>query len=83
VVENGLSLCKIHHAAFDQNLIGVRPDTLVIEVRPDVREDHDGPMLLHGIKEMHGVELHLPAARRAQPDRTRLEERWEEFRHAV
>lgn len=83
VVENGLALCKIHHAAFDQNLIGVQPDKLVVEVRRDVREDNDGPMLLHGLKEMQGVELHLPSVRRAHPDRTRLEERWEEFRHAV
>lgn len=32
VVPNGLSLCRIHHAAYDQNLLGVRPD-LVVEVR--------------------------------------------------
>ena len=33
VVPNGLSLCKIHHAAYDVNLLGVRPD-LMIEVAP-------------------------------------------------
>ena len=27
VVSNGLCLCKIHHAAYDDNLIGVRPDS--------------------------------------------------------
>jgi len=26
IVKNGLSLCKIHHAAFDSNIIGVTPD---------------------------------------------------------
>lgn len=82
VVENGLALCKIHHAAFDQNLVGVDPDRLVVEVRRDVREEHDGPMLLHGLQEMQGVALHLPSSRRARPDRTRLQERWEEFRRA-
>lgn len=82
VVENGLSLCKIHHAAFDQNLIGVHPDKLVVEVRADVREERDGPMLLHGLQEMQGVRLHVPSSRRAQPDRSRLEERWVEFRNA-
>ncbi|MGV1038013.1 MAG: HNH endonuclease, partial [Candidatus Nanopelagicales bacterium] len=25
-VSNGLALCKIHHAAFDSNIIGIRPD---------------------------------------------------------
>jgi putative restriction endonuclease len=82
VVQNGLALCKIHHAAFDQNLIGVRPDRLVVEVRQDVRLQSDGPMLLHGLQEMQGVPLVLPHARWARPDPTRLEERWEEFRHA-
>lgn len=80
-VSNGLSLCKIHHAAFDQNLIGVRPD-LVVEVRSDVRSDSDGPMLLHGIQEMDGVHLSVPRSKAARPDQSRLEERYEEFRRA-
>jgi len=33
VVPNGLALCKIHHAAYDVNLLGVRPD-LVVDVAP-------------------------------------------------
>lgn len=47
-VRNGLSLCKIHHAAFDQGFLGIRPD-LVVEIRTDLLEEHDGPMLLHGL----------------------------------
>jgi len=82
IVPNGLSLCKIHHAAFDQNLIGIRPDTLQVEVRADVRTQHDGPMLLHGIQEMQGSRLLVPSAHAARPDPTRLEERWDEFRQA-
>jgi putative restriction endonuclease len=82
VVENGLSLCKIHHAAFDQNLLGVDPDHLAVEVRADVRDQTDGPMLRHGLQEMQGVRLVLPASRRAHPDRSRLAERWREFRSA-
>jgi len=34
VVPNGLSLCKIHHSAFDANIVGIRPD-YVLEVRTD------------------------------------------------
>ena len=82
VVPNGLSLCKIHHAAYDENLLGVRPD-LVVEVRQDVRDQIDGPMLRHGLQEMGGVQLFRPQARRAQADRERLEERYEQFRKAV
>jgi putative restriction endonuclease len=81
VVPNGLSLCKIHHAAYDANYLGVRPD-FVVEVRRDVRDDNDGPMLLHGLQEMAGVRLTLPRARTARPDPSRLEERYETFRLA-
>ncbi len=81
VIPNGLSLCKIHHAAYDDNLIGVRPD-LVVEVRRDVRDQVDGPMLLHGLQEMAGTRLARPKARAAHPDPERLEERYEEFRRA-
>jgi len=81
VVPNGLSLCKIHHAAFDQNILGVRPD-LAVEVRRDILEEADGPMLRHGLQEMAGVHLIVPRRRDARPDTTRLEERYEEFRRA-
>jgi putative restriction endonuclease len=81
VVQNGLSLCKIHHAAYDLNFLGVRPD-LVVEVRMDVQSGIDGPMLLHGLQEMGGVRLVVPHSRSARPDPGRLEERYEEFRQA-
>lgn len=81
VVPNGLSLCKIHHAAYDANYLGVRPD-LVVEVRRDVSEAKDGPMLVHGLQEMAGVRLALPRATAARPDASRLAERYETFRLA-
>jgi putative restriction endonuclease len=81
VVPNGLSLCKIHHAAFDQNILGVRPN-LAVEVRRDILEEADGPMLRHGLQEMAGVHLMVPRRRDARPDPERLEERYEEFRRA-
>jgi putative restriction endonuclease len=78
VVPNGLSLCKIHHAAYDRNIIGVRPD-LVIEVKQRILEEVDGPMLRHGIQEMAGQQIVVPLAKREQPDRDRLEARYREF----
>lgn len=81
VVPNGLALCKIHHAAYDRNIIGVRPD-LVIDVRRDILAEVDGPMLKHGIQEMAGVRITVPRQRTAQPDGERLEQRYEEFRAA-
>lgn len=56
VTSNGLALCKIHHAAFDHNIVGLRPD-LVIQVRRDVLDEIDGPMLRHGLQDLHGRPL--------------------------
>ncbi len=82
VVPNGLALCKIHHAAYDADIIGIRPDHIV-EVRHDVLTEADGPMLRHGLQEMHGAPILLPRSRRDRPDPTRLEERYEHFRAAA
>ena len=43
-VDNGLSLCKLHHAAFDKYFIGITPD-YIVEVREDILKEFDGPML--------------------------------------
>lgn len=81
ITPNGLSLCKIHHAAYDKNILGVRPD-LVLEVRSDILAEIDGPMLRHGLQEMAGERLIVPRSRYDQPDRVRLEERFAAFRRA-
>ena len=78
VTSNGLSMCKIHHAAFDQNIIGVRPDYKV-EVRGDILTEIDGPMLKYGIQSMHGSKIILPRSREDYPDKDGLELRFEEF----
>jgi len=82
VVPNGLALCKIHHAAFDTNILGIRPDHFV-EIRPDILQERDGPMLRYGLQDLHGTRL-LVLPRRAEdrPDPIRLEERYEQFRAA-
>lgn len=78
-VRNGLALCKLHHAAFDQNIVGIRPD-LVIEISLAVLNEIDGPMLQHGIQGFHGSLLEVPHARQLRPSESFLEERYELFR---
>jgi putative restriction endonuclease len=78
-VSNGLSLCKLHHAAFDRHFIGIRPD-YVVEVRGDVLEEEDGPMLLHGLKGMHRTRIQLPRKAIERPDAALLKRRYAEFR---
>ena len=81
VVPNGISMCKLHHAAYDNNLLGINPDYRV-QIRSDVREEVDGPTLRYAIQSLHGASLHLPRRRAAQPDRDLLAERFEAFLRA-
>lgn len=81
VVPNGLAMCKIHHAAYDANILGIRPD-YIVEIRRDVLDEVDGPMLRHGLQEMHGSRIDLPRSVRDRPDTDRLEERFLIFRAA-
>lgn len=77
-VTNGLSLCKIHHAAFDRNIIGVTPEYQIM-VREEVLKEVDGPMLKHGIQQLHEQKLVLPHRKALWPDQEKLQERYYDF----
>jgi putative restriction endonuclease len=79
VVTNGLGMCKIHHSAFDANILGVDPEARV-HVRVDVLRKKDGPMLKHGLQELDGARLVLPAKLSLRPNADFLAERFEQFR---
>lgn len=81
IVQNGLALCKLHHAAFDRYFLGVRPD-YVVQVRHDLLDEEDGPTLVHGIQALHGNEILVPRDPRFRPDTERLEQRYEQFLRA-
>jgi putative restriction endonuclease len=78
VVINGIAMCKIHHAAYDQYLISVTADYRVA-VLPDVLDEEDGPMLRHGLQEIHGANIHLPRRPAELPDRDLLAQRHARF----
>jgi putative restriction endonuclease len=78
IVPNGISLCKIHHAAYDRNFMGISPDYEVV-VNRELLLEVDGPMLKHGIQEMHGRTLVLPRAEPDWPGRDNLAFRFEQF----
>jgi putative restriction endonuclease len=82
IVSNGIALCKLHHAAFDELFIGISPDH-IIRVRQDLLEESDGPMLLHGLQGLDGTRIVLPRAANLQPNGEFLERRFELFRNAV
>jgi putative restriction endonuclease len=77
-VRNGLALCKLHHAAFDQHILGITPD-YEIKVRLDILEEEDGPMLVHGLQEWQGRRIHPPHQSAQRPDRELLGERFRRF----
>lgn len=82
-VSNGLSLCKIHHAAYDLNILGIRPD-LVMEIRDDILREHDGPMLTHGLQALHNQRLVVvPHSTRLRPKPAFLEVRYAAFRDSA
>ena len=76
-VRNGLSLCSIHHRAFDQDLVGISPDYTVYVARR-LLDDEDGPML-DLLKTFHGSDLQIPRRSSFRPDRVRLAQRFERF----
>ena len=80
--QNGLALCKIHHAAYDQDILGISPDR-VVHINSDVLAERDGPMLRHGLQEFHRAALRVVPSRAVdQPDPDRLAERFARFEAA-
>ncbi|MBH0082486.1 HNH endonuclease [Salinibacterium sp. SWN167] len=79
-VNNGLALCKIHHAAFDRNLMGISPD-YVVHVSGELLRESGGTMLKHAIQDMHNVGLSLPASAENYPSREALDFRFSTFIH--
>ena len=59
-------------------MLGVSADYRVA-INRDLLDEVDGPMLRHGLQEMHGRALTLPARVGDRPDRERLAWRWERF----
>jgi putative restriction endonuclease len=81
-VVNGLSLCAIHHLAYDRNVLGIDPDG-VVHIKSRLLEEIDGPMLKNGIQFFHGAHILQPARPEDRPDPERLALRFEGFASAA
>ena len=81
VVTNGMAMCKIHHAAYDKNFMGVTPD-YEIRINHALLDEVDGPMLQHGLKDMHKQTIIVPRRASERPDKDRLALRFDEFLNA-
>jgi putative restriction endonuclease len=76
-VSNGVSLCSIHHRAYDEHLVGISAD-YGVRVSRRLLDDEDGPML-ELLKGFDGATITLPERRAWRPDRERLELRFQRF----
>jgi putative restriction endonuclease len=76
-VDNGVSLCSIHHRAFDQDLVGIAPD-YTVRIAPGLLDVKDGPML-DLLKGFHAKPISVPRVVAHRPDRDRLGLRFERF----
>ena len=76
-MSNGVSLCSIHHRAFDQHLVGIDAD-YTVRVSRRLLDEEDGPML-ELLKGFEKQAITVPRASALRPDRERLAERFERF----
>jgi|SRR5579871_3975332 len=81
VIQNGIPLSKIHHAAFDAHLIGIDADYR-LHVSERLLAQNDGPML-EALKRLKGETIHFPKREKDRPDRNRLAERFRRFKAAI
>ncbi|WP_308492292.1 hypothetical protein [Microbacterium terrisoli] len=58
--------------------MGITPD-FEVRINSALLHEVDGPMLRHGLQDMHGRQIHLPERRNERPSQDRLAERFVEF----
>ena len=80
-IGNGIPLTKLHHAAFDANLIGIDPDYR-LHVSKTLWNIKDG-QTLEMLKSIQDNKLRLPRNRFNHPDPARLEIKFREFENIV
>ncbi|MGE4534337.1 HNH endonuclease [Halomonas sp.] len=76
-VSNGISLSRLHHRAYDADLIGIDPDYR-IHLNDDLLSTQDGP-LLESMKQLDGQRITIPRHARDKPSQEALEIRYQRF----
>lgn len=78
IVQNGLCLSHLHHAAFDAHLIGIDPNYRV-HVSPGLRETKNNELVKANFQDLGGKRIALPANTEWHPEQARLDQRFAEF----
>ena len=78
---NGVAMCRLHHGAYDANLLGINPKG-VIAIPQQVMDEEDGPTLKHSLVGLNGEPISVPRRVNDRPNRDFLELRWGRFQTA-
>jgi len=76
-----MALCKIHHSAYDANILGIDPECR-IHVSQRILDEHDGTMLRYGLQGLNEEKLQVLPRRELRPNASYLEERFRRFEAA-
>ena len=76
-VSNGISLSRLHHRAYDADLIGIDPD-FRIHLNADLLSTQDGP-LLESMKQLEGQRISIPRQAKDKPSQEALKLRYQRF----
>lgn len=77
-VSNGIALSRLHHKAYDANLIGIDPDYKV-HISDELNITNGGPLLKNGILDFNGKSLNIPKHEEMSPNRDYLARRFESY----
>lgn len=77
-VRNGLSLCVIHHRAYDRKLLGIDGERRLY-THPTIDAIVDGPVLAASLQNLTGQKMEFAPRGRFAPDKDRLELTFKEF----
>jgi putative restriction endonuclease len=77
-VSDGIALSRIHHRAYDQNLLGISPDNQ-IHISDELKQGKDNKFMRDALLEFEGRKLVLPRSAVNRPDRDKLAARFEVF----
>jgi putative restriction endonuclease len=77
-VSDGIALSRIHHRAYDLNLLGISPDNQIY-ISDELKQGKDNKFMRDALLEFEGRKLIMPRSEVNRPDRDKLAARFEVF----
>jgi putative restriction endonuclease len=77
-VSDGIALSRIHHRAYDLNLLGISPDNQ-IHISEELKQGKDNKFMRDALLEFEGRKLVMPRSEVNRPDRDKLSARFDVF----